>query len=277
MGSAVLDARASRAGLWSNRYLIWNFARRDLKGRFKGTAVGWAWSLLLPLATVLIYSIVFSLFIRISPPNLGNGDPGRYWVWLLVGMVAWNFLLNATTQGIPSLLGNGPLLQKIYIPSFVPVVANTVAIGVQSLIELGILAVILAVFGNVGLSWLLVPFWVVLLLVFAASFTYALSVANVFYRDVGQLVAVAMQMIFFLTPIIYPLTMIPEQWNGIPVRSIVSASPFAEFVTAGRTLLYDLQVPDLRQMMALVAWTAAMLLVASLIARRGGQDVGEFI
>lgn len=277
MGSEVLDARAARSGLWSNRYLIWNFARRDLKGRFKGTAVGWAWSLLLPLATVLIYSVVFSVFIRITPPPLGNGETGRYWVWLLVGMVAWTFLLNTTTQGIPSLLGNGPLLQKIYIPSFVPVVANTVAIGVQSLIELGIIAVILLAFANVGWSWLLVPLWAVLLLIFAASFTYVLSVANVFYRDVGQLVAVAMQMIFFLTPIIYPLTIIPEEWHGIPVRTIISASPFAEFVEAARALLYDLTLPAGRQMIALLLWTGGMFLVARLVARRWGQDVSEFI
>lgn len=277
MGPDVVDARAARAGLWSNRYLIWNFARRDLKGRFKGTVVGWAWSLLLPLATVLIYSVVFSVFIRITPPPFGNGEAGRYWVWLLVGMVAWNFLLNATTQGIPSLLGNGPLLQKIYIPSFVPVVASTLSIGVQSLIELGIITAILAAFGNVAWSWLLVPVWAVLLLVFAASFTYVLAVANVFYRDVGQLVAVAMQMIFFLTPIIYPLSMIPAEWHGIPVQEIISASPFAEFVEAARSLLYDLTLPSAGQMLALLLWSGGMFLLARFVAGRWGQDVSEFI
>jgi len=151
------DAREYRKGLWNNRFLIRNFAGRDLKGRFKGTVLGWAWSLLLPLATVLIYSVVFSLFIRIEPPPLGNGGEGKYWVWLLTGMVCWTFILNATTQGIPSLLANGPLLQKIYIPSFVPCVANTVAIAAQSLIELTIMAAILLVIGNVGISWMLVP------------------------------------------------------------------------------------------------------------------------
>ena len=202
-----MDVRSDREGLWRNRHLIWNFARRDLKGRFKGTAVGWLWSLLLPLATVVIYSVVFSVFIRIEPPPFGDGEPGTYWVWLLTGMVTWTFVLNATNSGIPSLLANGSLLQKIYIPSFVPCVASSVAIGVQSLIELGIVAVILLAIGNVGWTWLVVPAWLALLFAFVTSTTYVLSVLNVFYRDVSQLVAVGLQLIFFLTPIIYPLTL----------------------------------------------------------------------
>ena len=258
----LVDARAVRSGLWHNRFLIWNFARRDLKGRFKGTTVGWVWSLLLPLATVLIYSIVFSVFIRIDPPPFGDGEPGTYWIWLLTGMVTWTFMLNATNQGIPSLLANGPLLQKIYIPSYVPCLASTVAIGVQSAIELGIVGAILVIVGNVGWVWLLVPFWAALVFLFTASLTYVLSVLNVFFRDVGQLVAVAMQMIFFATPIIYPLTMIPEQWHGIPIRALLAASPFAQLIEYGRVLLYELRLPSAPQTLMLLGWTALAVLAA---------------
>lgn len=273
----LVDARAVRSGLWHNRFLIWNFARRDLKGRFKGTTVGWVWSLLLPLATVLIYSIVFSVFIRIDPPPFGDGEPGTYWIWLLTGMVTWTFMLNATNQGIPSLLANGPLLQKIYIPSYVPCAASTVAIGVQSAIELGIVGAILVIVGNVGWVWLLVPFWAALAFLFTASLTYVLSVLNVFFRDVGQLVAVAMQMIFFATPIIYPLTMIPEQWHGIPIRALLAASPFAQLIEYGRVLLYELRLPSAPQTLMLLGWTALAVLAARWVASRAGQDVSEYV
>lgn len=273
----LFDVRSNRSGLWSNRFLVWNFARRDLKGRFKGTALGWAWSLVLPLATVAIYSVVFSVFIRIEPPPMGNGDSGKYWLWLLTGMVAWSFILNATTQGIPSLLGSGPLLQKIFIPSFVPCLSSSIAIGVQSIIEVGILVTILIALGNVGLTWLLIPFWAVCLFIFTASTTYMLSVLNVFFRDVAQLVAVALQMIFFLTPIIYPLSMIPESWRGLPVRSIVEASPFTEFVQGGHALLYDLQMPGWRTVIAVLLWTGMAFAGATWVSRRAGRDVSEFI
>jgi ABC-type polysaccharide/polyol phosphate export permease len=152
-----------------------------------------------------------------------------------------------------------------------------VAIGIQSLIELAIMCAILAVIGNVGLSWMLIPLWIVLLLVFVASGTYVLAVLNVFFRDVAQIVAVALQMIFFLTPIIYPLTLIPEQWNGIPIRALIELSPITQFVGFGRSLLYDLQVPQLGSILGVVAWTALALLLARFVASRAGQDVSEFI
>jgi ABC-type polysaccharide/polyol phosphate export permease len=273
----AVDVRTDRGGLWKNRFLVWNFARRDLKGRFKGTALGWAWSLLLPLATVLIYSVVFSLFIRIQPPPMGDGQPGAYWLWLLTGMVAWTFILNATTQGIPSLLANGSLLQKIYIPGFVPCLASTVAIAMQSLIEVAIVMAILLLMGNIGISWVLVPVWLLCLAAFVASSTYVLSVLNVYFRDVSQVVAVALQMVFFLTPIIYPITMIPESWNGIPVRDLIELSPFTEFVDFGHSLLYGLQVPSAWDFLAMFVWTALAILLATVVSRRSGQDVSEHI
>ncbi|TXH40755.1 MAG: ABC transporter permease [Actinobacteria bacterium] len=277
MTEEAVDVRSDREGLWRNRHLIWNFARRDLKGRFKGTAVGWLWSLLLPLATVVIYSVVFSVFIRIEPPPFGDGEPGTYWVWLLTGMVTWTFVLNATNSGIPSLLANGSLLQKIYIPSFVPCVASIVAIGVQSLIELGIVAVILLAIGNVGWTWLVVPAWLALLFAFVTSTTYVLSVLNVFYRDVSQLVAVGLQLIFFLTPIIYPLTLIPAEWHGLPLRGLLELSPYTQFVEFGRALLYELRMPGLGPLALTLGWTLAALAMARFVAVRRGQDVSEFI
>lgn len=103
--------------------------------------------------------------------------------------------------------------------------ASIVAIGVQSLIELGIVAVILIAIGNVGWTWLVVPVWLALLFTFVASTTYALSVLNVFFRDVAQLVAVGLQLIFFLTPIIYPLTLIPAEWHGLPTARTARVEP----------------------------------------------------
>ena len=95
-----------------------------MKSRFKGTAFGWTWSLLVPLATVITYSIVFSVIFRASPPDFGSGRPGNFTVWLMVGLVPWTFFLIAINIAIPTLLSNGPLLQKIYFPAFAPVLGR---------------------------------------------------------------------------------------------------------------------------------------------------------
>ncbi len=271
------SARPVGASPWEYRFLIWNFARRDLRSRFKGTLVGWTWSLILPLATVAIYSVVFSVFIRIEPPPMGNGRSGNYAVWLLVGMIPWTFMLNAVTMSMPTVLGNGPLLQKVYFPSYVPSVGALIAIGIQGLIELGIVLLILVGLGNVGLSWLALPVWALAMTLFVGCLGYVLAIFNVYYRDVAQLVTVAMQLIFFLSPIIYPLTLVPEQWHGIPVRTLLEANPFGQLIIIAKQLMYDLSLPSAAQVGYMLGWVALLVGLAVVVFRRWGQDVGEAI
>ena len=270
--------RTGRPGTpWEYRELIWNFTRRDLKSQFKGTALGWVWSLIAPLTTIVIYSVVFSAFIRVEPPPMGNGRAGVYVVWLICGMVTWQFMNQVIGRGMASLLSNGALLRKVYFPSFVPVLAVAMSIGLQSLIELGIVLVILLAFLNVSWTWLLVPLWLALLMVFTTSIGYALAVANVHRRDLSQIVTLVMQLLFFLSPVIYPITLVPEQVGPLPARMLLELNPFGQFIIVGRQLLYELTLPSIGQVAYLVLLTGAVLLVARRVYRHGGQDVGEYV
>ena len=275
MAQTVL--RPSATSPWNYRSLTWVFAQRDLKARFKGTVGGWMWSLLLPLATVVIYSLVFSVVIRVQPPPFGNGEKGVYFVWLLVGLVPWNFLSSTILRGMPALLASGGLLQKVYFPSYIPIFSMAIAVGVQSLIELGIVAALLAFFGCIGWTWLLVPVWLVMFVAFAVAVSYVLSIANIHTRDVAQFMGVIMQLIFFLTPIIFPITLIPAEWNGLPLRAIVAANPIATFIIDLRQLVYDLRVPDATEWLYLLAWTVGAVALAVIVYRKAGQDVGEAV
>ena len=266
-----------RATVWSQRSLIWNFAQRDLKSRFKGTAFGWTWSLLVPIATVIIYSIVFSVIFRAAPPDFGRGRPGIFVVWLMVGLVPWTFFLIAINIAIPTLLSAGPLLQKIYFPAFAPVLGATVAVLVQTMIEFGILAVILLIFGEVSPTWLLFPVWLCLFVLFVNGIATTLAILNVYARDIAHITTVALQLLFFLTPIIYPIAFVPEEWNGIPLRAIVQANPLAVFIESLRTLVYGLKLPDPPFWALMVLWTLASVSVAAIVYQRRGQDIGESI
>jgi ABC-type polysaccharide/polyol phosphate export permease len=262
---------------WAYRGLIWNFAVRDVKSRFKGTLLGWVWSLLVPLATVVIYSVVFSAIFRAAPPDFGNGKPGNYAVFLLSGLVVWTGFATNLNVGIGTLLAAGPLLQKIYFPSYAPIIGSVIATFMQTAIEFAILAVILVVVGNVSLAWLWLVPWVIVFVLFVGAVTYVMGALNVFYRDLAYLVAVALQLLFFLTPVIYPITSVPEESHGIPVRAIVEASPLAEFVESFKSIVYGLQVPGPRAWFALAAWCAAALGLAVLTYVRRGQDIGEHV
>jgi ABC-type polysaccharide/polyol phosphate export permease len=273
------DAKTRTSGpeLWRYRYLAWNFAQRDLKAKYKGTIIGWAWSLIVPIAVVLIYSLVFSVIFRAQPPPFADGRPGVFAVWFVVGLVPWSLFSAAVTTGMGELLASGSLLQKVYIPSYVPVVGSALAALVQAGIELGIVAALLLGFQNVGWTWLLTPLWLAIFAIFATAVGYVVAVANVFLRDVGQIVAVALQLLFFLTPIIYPLSFVPEKVGPIPLQTLISANPLAQFIGGFRALLYDLQLPSLAHLGYVTMWTLAALLLALIVFRWRGRDVGEEI
>ena len=266
-----------RATVWSQRSLIWNFAQRDLKSRFKGTAFGWIWSLLVPLATLITYSIVFAVIFRAAAPDFADGRPGNYAVWLMVGLVPWSFFLISINIAIPTLLSNGPLLQKIYFPAFAPVLGATLAILVQTMIEFGILAIILIAFGQVGPTWLLFPVWLVLFVLFVNGIATSLAILNVYARDIAHITAVILQLLFFLTPIIYPITFVPESWHGLPLRALVEANPLTQFIESLRALVYGLQSPTAVNWILMTAWALAAVGVAAVVYRRRGQDIGESI
>src|SRR5918996_3414827 len=140
--------------LTSRRELFLNLTLRELRTKYKRSVLGWTWSLLTPLTTMLVYSIVFGIVLRVEPPV---GDPSgldNFAMFLLCGLLPFNFLSNSLTGGMSSLLGNGNLVKKVWFPREILVAANTTAWLVSFLIELGVLAVVLLAFGNVAFPWI---------------------------------------------------------------------------------------------------------------------------
>ena len=257
--------------------LIWAFAVRDLRARFTATRLGLVWTLIVPLATVIIYSVVFSVIFRGQAPPMGNGHTPVFAVWFFVGLVTWNVFSQSTTGAMGSILGMGSMLQKVAIPAYVPVLSAVTTIVIEKVLEASVMLLSLLIFLNVGWTWLLYPFIFVLTGLFAAGLGYCLAVANVHFRDTGQIFAIVLQMWFFLTPIMYTVDMIPEDYNGIPLRSLLAVNPMTEFVDIARALLYDLTLPPLWSVLYAGLWTALMVGAAVLVHRRFGQDISEAI
>lgn len=264
----------SLSNLWS---LIFNFGCRDLKTKFKGSVLGWLWSLVVPLATLAIYSVVFSIIFRADPPALGNGRSGIFVLWLFCGLTAWTFFQSTFNQGINSLVNTGQLLQKVYFPAYAPVLGSTVAVGVQSLIELGLLVVFFLLLLNVGFTWLLIPLWVAVFLVFTTSLATAVAVLNIYYRDLAHLVTIGLQLWFYLTPVIYPLSMVPESWNGLPLKTMLQLNPLTQFLELFRALIYELKWGSWQMWAYVSGWTLAAWLLALVVLRCKGADLGEHV
>jgi ABC-type polysaccharide/polyol phosphate export permease len=262
----------TQPGLLEYRSLIWNFAQRDLKARFKGTAVGWGWSLLLPIASLLTYTLVAHYIFKAQPPNFGNGKQGNFAVWLFVGLTTWGFFANGLNTAIGALLGTGGLLKKIYFPSYAPVLGAVIGVAIQSSIELGLVLVVVGLFGNVGLSWLLIPFWAALFVCFVAGISMVFSIANIYFRDLAHIVAVFLQLLFYATPVIYQDSLLAN--HPLAHRLLVS-NPMSQFVELSRDLIYGLTPGSWMSWAYLVLWTLISVGLGALVFKHKGRDLGE--
>jgi len=196
------------------RELVTNLTLRDLRSQYNRSVLGWAWSVLNPLITIVVYSVVFSVFLRVAPPT---GDPSgltSYGFFLVSGLLPWTFLAVGLSRSSESITGNQSLVTKVFFPRW-SLPASIVFSGfITLLIELGVLLIVFLVASpNNPLVWL--PVLAVILaiqLVFVLALGTIVSVLNVYFRDVSHLINVGLQPWFFLTPIIYPLS--TPQLNG---------------------------------------------------------------
>ena len=156
---------------------------------------------------------------------MGNGNDGVFAAWFFVGLVVWNTFSQVTMGGMGSILGMGAMLQKVFIPSYVPVMSSAVTLAVEKLIEAGVMLLVLLLLQNVGWTWLLFPFVLVVLWVFASALSYCLAVAIVHFRDTGQIVGIVMQLWFFLTPVMYPVDDDPGGLERDPASPAARAQP----------------------------------------------------
>jgi ABC-2 type transport system permease protein len=228
--------------IWTYRNLIYNLAQRELSARYKKSLLGWLWSLINPAAMLGIYTVVFGVFFQAQPPVAGNGHTKSYGMYLFAGLVVWNMFNSTVTGAIIALQTSGGLLNKVYFPPSAPAIANLMTVVLQALIEGGILAVIMIALGNVSITYILFPVTLVFLALFSLGLGLFVSVFNVYYRDVGYLVSIGMQVLFYATPIIYPLSQIDKYPL---VRDLISLNPLTQLVGWCRDAFYNLTWPSL--------------------------------
>jgi ABC-2 type transport system permease protein len=262
------------------RELTVNLTLRELRSRYKRSVLGWTWSLINPLATVLIYSLVFSYFLSVNPPVGHPSGMHSFALFLLCGLIPWNLFQNGTTQGLSSLVNNGNLIKKVYFPRELLVLSTISSLVVTMLIELGVLGAILLLFGNFVLPW--IPLVLVLVVVEAAfvfGIALALSVFNVYFRDVQHFVNILMMVLFYTCPIVYPITYVPVHAHvfgtEIALRQIYRLNPLVRIIELFRAVLYDLRFPPLWDLCYVVLWAGAMLCVGMWVFSRLDRRIAE--
>jgi ABC-type polysaccharide/polyol phosphate export permease len=248
----------------SNRELLWNLTLRELRTRYRRSFLGWAWSMLNPLATMVIFTIVFSVVFKAQPPTGHPSGLHSYPLYLLCGLLPWNFFALSVGSAMGTLLGNAGLVKKVWFPREILVVSSTTSLLVSLGIELGVLSIALMIAGNFVIPWF-VP--LVLLMLLLASFSVGVGLVfaalNVYYRDINYLWGIISQAWFYLTPVVWTLNAVP-----IWLVRLSSWQPMGSFIIAARDLLYDLRSPTPARWLQLTVISVVSLAFGELVFSR---------
>lgn len=220
------------------RYLLQNLIIRDIKARYKNSVLGVLWSLLNPLALMLVFTIVFSILS-------GDAAPRQYPVFVLVGIIPWRFFAGSLMSGSVSVVDNSNLIKKVYFPRELLPTAALLSELVNFLFGFLVLVAFLYAF-DLGLTryalWL--PLILLTQLIFSLGLSYLLSAATIFYRDVIMMLDVVLQAWFFLTPVFYSFeTLFGESVTlyGVtfnPTQVMRWLNPMASIIDGYRTVLW---------------------------------------
>ena len=272
--------------IWSSRELLQNLTNREVRGKYRRTALGQLWSLANPIAAILIYTFIFSFIFRL-PAQVG--DPSglnNYALWLVCGLLPWLFFNRVLTLGTDALVSNAGLIQKVYFPRIVLPLALANATFFTWILEMAVLAIALSLLGSFVLPWVpLVAAFMVVFALFAVGLAMVFSIVNVYFRDLAYLLTIVLQFWFYLTPILYPVELVATQSDklgglvGTPVTllDLYSLNPVLGFIEIFRNLLYDNRLPDMATVLVALGWTIAALGAGLLVYARKEKQLAELL
>ncbi len=214
--------------LWHYRDLLYILTMRDIKVRYKQTLLGAAWAIIQPLFTMLIFTLLFGRLAGMP----SDGIP--YPIFAYAGLLPWTFFSNAVTNSGNSLVGNSNLITKVYFPRMIIPMASVGSGLVDFAIAFGLLVVLMFYYGvGLTLSILMLPVLIVLTSFLAMGIGMWMSALNVKYRDIRHALPFLIQLGLFISPIIYPPTIVPEKWRWLllfnPMTGIIEGYRSAIF------------------------------------------------
>lgn len=261
--------------LYSQRALIRAFATRDFATRYRASVLGWLWSLIQPLATLIVFAAVFSVVFRIQAPPLGNGNGSSYAAFLFTGLVTWNLFSGLLTLSMTQLKSNGELLKKVQFPAWAPILGASIVQLIQVLLELIVLVLMFLFLRNVGWTWVLAVPILLGCALFAQGIGLMLSILNARYGDVQYIVTVVLGALYFLTPVLYPMSMIEGQ-NEI-LGWVIKLNPMSWFVEAMHDVMYSLVAPPWWEIAALLVGGFLVFWAGLAVFNRSSEDIGELL
>jgi lipopolysaccharide transport system permease protein len=256
-----------RRDLWVYRGFILSSVKREFQSRYRNSLLGALWPLLQPLAMILIYTLIFSQIMR---ARLSGVDDGMaYGIFICVGILTWGLFAEVLNRSLTMFLDSASLLKKLSFPRLcLPIIVLLTAL-LNFAITLGLFLLVLALIGRFpGEAVLALPVLVCLQLLLALGLGLLLGMLNVFFRDIGQLFAIGLQLWFWLTPIVYPLNILPPA-----LQPWLALNPMSGLMQAYQNLfLYDAW-PNWQSLLPIVLAGLLSCFLASLLYRARVADM----
>ena len=230
--------------------MIASLIKRDLRGRYKGSVLGFAWTFLNPLLQLCVYTVVFSVIMR-----SGIKD---YYLFLFVALIPWIFFSSSLTGGASCIISQKELVKKIYFPREVLPISLVTCQLVNMLLSLAVVFAVLLVSGK-GVNLITLPFLVPVILVeylLALGIAFITSSVTVYLRDLEHILIIVAMAWQFLTPVMYSIDMVPER-----LRFVFWLNPMSSVIIAYRDVLYYQQIPRLNTLLTAVGLGLALLAV----------------
>lgn len=226
--------------LVDRRELLADFAWRELRARYKGSALGFAWNFVNPLLQLVVFWILFGVVLRTRPITASGEQP--YAIFLFVGLLPWTFFATSLQSGASSILANASLVKKVRMPLQVLPAASVLSALANFVLSFVVLVAVLAIFGPrhpEGLVW--IPVLGALQVVLNLGFAYLLGALAVFFRDVQHILGILLLAWYFLTPVLFPVSVLndrPEQLR------LLYANPMTAIIVSYQRALLDGLSPD---------------------------------
>ncbi len=254
------------AELYQYRAVLWALTQRELKARYRGSVLGFLWTFLNPTLLMLVYALLFTVYMRQDLPH--------YLLFMFVGLLPWTWFASSVGGGASSISDRRDLLTKVKFPPQILPATVVLTNGINFLLSLPLMIALALLTGaELGPTALLVPLIVLPQLIFVLGLTYLIAALNVTFRDLQHLIGNLITLSFFLTPVLYPLKVVPERYRDLALY----LNPMAGFITSYQSLVYYRELPAAGPLISATCVSVLLLLVASTYFNRRREEFAELV
>lgn len=249
--------------LYNYRELLKTSVKKEIRGKYKNSFLGVLWSFLNPLLQILVYAIVFPLILKNNEKN--------YVIFLCCGLIPWTFFSTAITRAAFTMIENGNIIKKVYFPREILPISIVTSEAINFLISTLIIIAFVLVYG-VGITSFILYYPIIFIVqyILILGISFIVSSITVYIRDLQHLIGVALQLLFYATPIVYNANTIPENFKWI-----LNLNPMTYVINAYRDIFYNQVAPDVKSLLIVAGIMIAICIVGYMIFNKLQKGVAE--